>query len=116
MSYIPTEWKTGDVVTAEKLNKLESGVAGSGGGALVVNVSFDEATSTYTADKTAGEILSAYRSGPVVFSEAVESTEQIYSLVMTYHEEGLYEFAISGIDASYTASSSSDYPTLTIGH
>lgn len=26
MSYTPTEWETGDVVTAEKLNKLEGGV------------------------------------------------------------------------------------------
>ena len=32
MSYIPTEWKTGDIVTAEKLNKLEEGVASGGGG------------------------------------------------------------------------------------
>lgn len=26
MAYIPTQWKTGDVITAEKLNKLEQGV------------------------------------------------------------------------------------------
>lgn len=32
MSYIPTEWQTGDIVTAEKLNKLEEGVASGGGG------------------------------------------------------------------------------------
>lgn len=30
MSYTPTEWKTGDVVTAEKLNNMESGIANSG--------------------------------------------------------------------------------------
>lgn len=27
MSYTPTEWKTGDVVTSEKLNKVENGLA-----------------------------------------------------------------------------------------
>lgn len=27
MSYDPTEWKTGDTITAEKMNKLEQGVA-----------------------------------------------------------------------------------------
>ena len=27
MAYTPTEWKTGDIVTAEKLNKLENGLA-----------------------------------------------------------------------------------------
>ena len=26
MAYIPTEWKAGDIVTSEKLNKLENGV------------------------------------------------------------------------------------------
>lgn len=39
MSYIPTEWQTGDIVTAEKLNKLEEGVAsggGGGGGAIIL--------------------------------------------------------------------------------
>ena len=29
MSYTPTEWNTGDTITAEKLNKLEAGVAGA---------------------------------------------------------------------------------------
>lgn len=32
MSYEPTIWKTGDIVSSEKLNKLENGVAGAGGG------------------------------------------------------------------------------------
>lgn len=32
MAYIPTEWQTGDIVTAEKLNKLESGVQNASGG------------------------------------------------------------------------------------
>lgn len=30
MSYSPTEWENGDVITAEKLNKLEGGVAKGG--------------------------------------------------------------------------------------
>lgn len=30
--YTPTVWKTGDVITAEKLNKIEEGIAGAGGG------------------------------------------------------------------------------------
>ena len=32
--YTPTEWNTGDTITAEKLNKLENGVRDAGGGAL----------------------------------------------------------------------------------
>jgi hypothetical protein len=26
MAYTPTDWKTGDVITAEKLNNIENGV------------------------------------------------------------------------------------------
>lgn len=29
MSYTPTEWKDGDVITAEKLNKIENGISTS---------------------------------------------------------------------------------------
>lgn len=32
MTYIPTNWKIGDTITADKLNKLENGIASSGGG------------------------------------------------------------------------------------
>lgn len=32
MAYEPTVWKTGDIVSSEKLNKLENGVANSGDG------------------------------------------------------------------------------------
>lgn len=30
MAYTPTEWATGDVITAQKLNKMEQGIAGGG--------------------------------------------------------------------------------------
>lgn len=30
MAYTPTEWATGDVITAQKLNKMEQGIAGAG--------------------------------------------------------------------------------------
>jgi len=32
MSYTPNEWQRGDVVTSEKLNHMEQGIAESGGG------------------------------------------------------------------------------------
>lgn len=30
--YTPTVWKTGDIITAEKLNNIEEGIANAGGG------------------------------------------------------------------------------------
>ena len=40
MSYTPTEWKTGDVITADKLNNMESGIvnAEGGSGATLIKV------------------------------------------------------------------------------
>ena len=32
MAYTPTTWNNGDIITAEKLNKIENGVAQAGGG------------------------------------------------------------------------------------
>lgn len=43
MAYTPTNWKSGDVITSAKLNKLENGVATSGGGGVLV-VTIDENT------------------------------------------------------------------------
>ena len=31
MNYIPTEWKTGDIVSSQRLNKMEEGIANAGG-------------------------------------------------------------------------------------
>ena len=32
MSYTPTQWNTGDTITASALNKIENGIANAGGG------------------------------------------------------------------------------------
>lgn len=72
MSYEPTVWKTGDIVSSEKLNKLEEGVANSGGGdALFIvwigenfdsdgyllnragNIVYDDTDSNFTGDSVA---------------------------------------------------------------
>ena len=43
MSYTPNEWQRGDVVTSEKLNHMEQGIAESGGGYDgKIRLTFDE--------------------------------------------------------------------------
>jgi len=32
MAYEPTQWRSGDTITSERLNKMEQGIAGSGSG------------------------------------------------------------------------------------
>lgn len=38
MAYEPTTWQCGDTITAEKLNKMEQGIAESGGGKEIVTL------------------------------------------------------------------------------
>jgi hypothetical protein len=53
MAYTPTNWQTGDVVTAEKLNKLEGGVAALSNYDIV----FTKADGSFTADGLSVEEL-----------------------------------------------------------
>lgn len=56
MAYEKQTWVTGEVITEEKLNHMEDGIAGAGGGVddlMIVNVSVDD----NTADKTCAEVL-----------------------------------------------------------
>lgn len=52
MSYIPTEWFTGDVITAEKLNKIEDGIADIEGGVTIVTQNVDTLSSNVNGQLT----------------------------------------------------------------
>lgn len=42
-TYVPTDWETGDVITATKLNNMETGIAGAlqtSGGTMTGNIDF----------------------------------------------------------------------------
>ncbi len=119
MSYTPTNWKTGDVVTSAKLNKLEQGVAdagggSSGGGVLVVNITFDG--NTETMDKTWQEIHDAADEGlPITFKFA--NSDGIFYLALSSIEEdsgyyGVYTYNFgSSTTFEYGTNSASGYPT-----
>jgi len=88
MAYTPTNWKDGDIISAEKMNKLEQGVAeGGGGGVLLVNVTESSdgggstpvvnssspmltagsSSTTFTADKTYAEVDAAVKAEKMVY-------------------------------------------------
>ena len=73
MSYIPTEWQTGDIVTAEKLNNMESGIsaasASGGGGAFIVHAQLalvDDAISI-TVTESLDDIFDAIQNEQFVY-------------------------------------------------
>ena len=66
MAYTPTEWKSGDVITAEKLNNIEEGISNSN--IFIVNISAHGSGGSYTvtSDKTYTEIRAAYDAGKII--------------------------------------------------
>ncbi len=82
--YEKQTWNTGDVITEEKLNHMEDGIAsgGSGGGTFFVGSTYDESTQIETLDKTWKEIVDAFNAGKNVilkFSDGPTITT-IYTL------------------------------------
>lgn len=57
MSYIKTEWDNGDIITAEKLNNIESGI--SDGGVTIFTDTFDDETQIGTLNATYQEVVDA---------------------------------------------------------
>jgi hypothetical protein len=80
MSYNKTNWKTGDIVTAEKLNNIENGI--SDGGTLIVHFvktyNSDTGKTTVTSDKTSIEIAEALESGQTVLGAEVSQYSTIF--------------------------------------
>lgn len=89
MAYEPTVWVTGDVITAEKLNKAENGIAGAT--PLVCTIELVDETPTVVGAtyKTISEALTA---GKIVFaidklSGGIDATYIVSALV---YREGAY--------------------------
>ena len=62
MSYTPTTWQTGDTITAEKLNHMESGIENVNE-PFIVTLTPTAQDYSGTMDKTVAEINEAYTAG-----------------------------------------------------
>ena len=108
MSYTPTTWVNGDTITAQKLNKMEQGIAEGGGGAFMVT---DDAG---TLDQTWQDIWDAAEVGPVIIA-IVSETEIVHDIVTTVlsdtsdPNDPYYGVNTSG-GIRYSTTSSSGYP------
>lgn len=113
MSYTPTTWAAGDTVTAAKLNKLEQGVASSGGGLKVGVTTIDGGTNTiYALDKTWKQISDAIENGIIPYEITDEKYVNILSRVYTYENPGGTVYAVAfGQNDPYETSSENSYPS-----
>lgn len=108
MSYTPTNWKSGDVVTSAKLNKLEQGVAGAGDVTIVHAVN-------ETLDMTAGAILDAAQNRIVVLVvDGGDSYQMGAPLAASYFANSYHFVAVGG--AEFSASAADEYPSMSSGN
>lgn len=77
MSYEPTNWENGDIITAEKLNKIENGIEAINDSDLFIcKISIEYPSMVVTCSKTYSEIDEAYGEHKVLLFK-------IYSSVLT---------------------------------
>lgn len=100
MTYNPTTWKDGDIVTSAKLNKIEQGIA-AGGGFLVIN-DIDG-----TLDKTWQEIYDA-GCGVIVWRRDGYIENYIITGISPYDDE----YYISASGTEWKTNDPSEYPQL----
>lgn len=102
MAYTPTEWATGDTVSADKLNNIENGIKALN--TLVVKI-IDN-----VMNRTFKQISDAYKVGHpvIILDESTNEYGQITLLSAT-----LYTIE-SGFGA-FVAESDSDYPERSVG-
>jgi hypothetical protein len=116
MSYTPTNWATGDVITAAALNKLEQGVA-SAGGVTVVPVVYGSMDEPSVIQMAASELFAACQNGIVFIKEArttgTDSGVFCDSISNAGFIGGAYSFNAGG--EIYSAESANDYPSSSGG-
>lgn len=101
MAYTPTVWATGDIITAEKLNKAENGIAAASASSyplfvLTVDMAADGLSATI--DKTLAEITEAFEAGGNVFM----CSDGYVFVDFTYDGQDEYDGVVLGLQ-SYSA-------------
>ena len=115
MAYTKQTWQTGEVITANKLNHMEDGIASSGGGGGVLVVNAVVGDSEVTLDKTWQEIYDApfavmkFTRGGAVSLDALTS---IFYDELTHYT--LY-FGESTPGSEFTTDTADGYPSTTMG-
>ena len=89
MAYIPTVWATGDVITAEKLNKAEEGIAANNPMIVEFTSSGIGPGSTISCNYNLADILSAIDEGASI-QFFTTTTDRIELYLSRFSSEGQY--------------------------
>lgn len=91
MSYTPTEWQTGDTITAEKLNNMESGIENANE-PFIVTLTPTAQDFSGTLDKTVAEITAAVRAGMRIVFEMDTSTAGLGMNTIRFDGNSAFEY------------------------
>jgi len=112
--YEKQTWKNGDVITEDKLNHMEDGIASCG--MFIVGSTYDKSTQTETLDKTYKEIVDAFNAGQnVIFKHLFATITYINPLVSYDNEDNIFAVSFFDFDstaiATFIADSENGYPS-----
>lgn len=116
MAYKKQTWVTGEVITKEKLNHMEDGIAnGGGGGVFIANLN----TETQRLDKTWNEIKAAFTNGqPSYAVSKVGEVDAMYPILECGNNATAYTvrflvFDTSSVDfVTFSTDDPNGYPTF----
>ena len=124
MSYEPTVWAAGDVVTATKMNKIEQGISENSGGNTGLVVNMEEEDGAYILSERFSTIADCVESGGMVYVHGTKTIEEseidFYTPVQTLldSESGIYMIEIyvyPSNNYNFVAATREDYPTDSSG-
>ena len=115
MAYEPTNWQKGDIVTAEKLNKLEGAIAST---CLYGQITDVDSGSAIELNIKARDLVNAVESGIPVFAnyntedDGFSAIELLRMQAVINLGDGAYQFGFLAGSAAYNliAASLDDYP------
>lgn len=119
MAYNKTTWQTGDIVTADKLNNLEQGVANAQTMIVHVTEGGSDDPFDFILDCTWSEIKTAFDAGMSVKASLQIEEDGVHVSTMTpmigcYYSETEYGVTFNPTDITppdFIASSPDDYPS-----
>lgn len=99
MAYTPTDWRCGDVVTAEALNKMEQGIANAGGGQepLIFTITEREATLEECPLGMGGTVIEYSHSWQEIHDALINGRMCFYKK-LTEEEVGLFPMIVATIN------------------
>ena len=126
--YIKTEWKNGDIITAEKLNHIEDGIANISGGTKIIDLSSIERQKVsngvfypYTEGLTDEDLIYSYilwhgsdqgsEAWPILIAKLVRAGKEIAEIRLVCLKMEIMDgsFAASGKALTYFPSSKNNY-------